>query len=48
VLVNPGEKAIKIDIAADLKAAYETLSGLQVKTLEMSPRSGTILLKKSP
>ncbi|MBP7600163.1 MAG: hypothetical protein KA750_02360 [Thermoflexales bacterium] len=48
VLVNPGEKAIKIDIAADLKAAYETLSGLQVKSLEMSPRSGTILLKKSP
>ena len=34
--------------AADLKAAYETLSGLQVKSLEMSPRSGTILLKKSP
>ena len=46
VLVNPGEKAIKIDIAADLAGTYETQSGLTVKSLELSPHSGAILLKK--
>ncbi len=46
VLVNPGEKALKIEIDKEFSVLLETLSGLTVKSLEMSPRSGIILLNK--
>ncbi|MBX7212657.1 MAG: hypothetical protein K1X39_01455 [Thermoflexales bacterium] len=46
VLVNPGDKAIKIDIEAEFKASFETLSGLTVKSVELAPRAGIILLSR--
>lgn len=48
VLVNPGEKAIKIDLDAEFKAPYETLSGLTVKSIELAAHAGIILISKKP